>query len=1114
MPGHCGFHPNHDGIFALSSGSDATIRVHDIRDQGPKSWWRTEDESEPELSDLSGTDLHDKAVGCLAIAPDSLNMATGSDDGFVRIFSLKSAVKGKDIAVDAELVQACARFGGPVRAIDFSPTGAFLAVAGDEPGVLKIVMTAQPSNVTVLRAPSGKGNEAISALKFDPDGDFIASVSEKGNVIVWGVERGKLLTVVDLNSRNAKCLAWSPAGSHLVCGTEKGIVVVKRDSWTFDYLLEDASDHDDDEDEIYASSTGKDRIAAVAWSLNGRYLVAAREDSNVSLWDAQQRKVLASWRGQEVAQKIHWHPKSNALLLIDKIGQWGLIPDVVPSHLPSPYSDALTVRLPTLPQPNDKADMQDIPRDVIDDEEDVNSIKRSKGVKVRHLKQRESEKKDEAVQEKKKKKNGGSSAEEEDENELENGFTFNASDVDADEEEDIRSRDDGGSGECDDNSESDEELPGEFAGLENGGVRLPARTSKSRSRSLHGRRRARQALIVQKSFMPTSTPLSEQESKKRRILAWNLVGAVLSFDESTHDIVEIEFADASKRTIGIKDHFGYTLSCLTEVGVLLASPKKKEHGSLITFRPFSSWSNNSDWTQYLHPDEDISVIALGQRFAAAITTPNGLVRIFSLSGIQTAIFGVHGHIVTAAAGDDSLVIVFVEPDSSVIKCELLGINGAGEVENIRFAGNIMLCANSRLEWIGFSKDTGELCSYDSNGWLWMLMDPKNGKRWVPVVQGAAKLGECDWFWVAAATSTHVIGVPCLSTERFPSAKPRPALRSLPLSAPVIEKVSKSGKPKIIERYVRTRMKLIRATYAKAVAEDMYNSDDDEVADAEDEVARMEVETDKCILAMMEDACRNEHNMRALDLATRLHSEVSFKYAIELAKHFKRSVLATRVEQVALRKIKLMQADERVGGGPSGKVSSSPVSPAPPEDPESYEAYDGFGDGKTGDADAMEVDGIVEVRKPLLNFDREDGNLPHPAATTRKNDADFGFDNVTDDEDESPSVPEERKRQNKKAKRALAKAGEGKKDDTKSGEGKKDGTKSGEDRKDGKKSGEGRKGGPKAVPRKRSLTMPQSQASVKEGIGGPVAKQAKMSIGSKAKNGGLRKTKFKNRFLMK
>lgn len=292
----------------------------------------------------------------------------------------------------------------------------------------------------------------------------------------------------------------------------------------------------------------------------------------------------------------------------------------------------------------------------------------------------------------------------------------------------------------------------------------------------------------------------------------------------------------------------------------------------------------------------------------------------------------------------------------------------------------------------------------------MLTDPKGGQRWIPLMQNAAKVGECDWFWVASATSTNVIGAPCLSNERYPPAKPRPALRTLPLTYPVIDKVTKSGKPTIIERYLRTKLKLSRALLAKAEVEDLFDSDDSEMEAADDFARRMEVEADKCVLPLMEEACRTEHNMRGLDLASRLNTKVSFKYAIELARHFKRAALATRVEQVALRKMEVMEDAER-GKRKRGGEAASPVTPGG-EAHEDEDEDEGDGavvkdEGATTEAEeeqANEDAGTTakHVRKttrvPAIEFEREeDGGARATGAVDMAD--------VTDDEEEPVRRPE-------------------------------------------------------------------------------------------------------------
>ncbi len=282
-PGPCGAAVSSDGTVLVTGGSDASVRAHDIRGKSDKvaePWWIKNAGNEPELPEMAIGELHETPISAVAIAPNDKTMATGSDDGFVRIFSFSTEELPPEdpksdchtLKADGDLVIACARFGGPVRALDFSPTGAFLAAAGEEPGVLKVIMTAQPSNVNILRCgEKEKGREAIIALAFDPSSDFVASVGEHGSACVWSVESGTFLSTIELNDRLAKSITWSPDGSELVVGTNKGAVVVHRGTWVFDHLLKDAGGGEDDDDDVgFSEVSGKGTVTAVSWSSSGR----------------------------------------------------------------------------------------------------------------------------------------------------------------------------------------------------------------------------------------------------------------------------------------------------------------------------------------------------------------------------------------------------------------------------------------------------------------------------------------------------------------------------------------------------------------------------------------------------------------------------------------------------------------------------------------------------------------------------------------------------------------------------------------------------------------------------------------------------------------------------
>lgn len=928
LPGQCALAQTPDGSYLLTSGVDGTLRPHDIRDSdslpsvGGKAaqvWWRQASPKEPNLSELPASDQHEKPVTSLALSPDCSVLASASADGFVRLFQVAKT----DNVPNVTFMQSCARFAASVRTLDFSPSGMFLAAAGEEPGVVKVIMTAQPTNINVLRAPpKSAGDDATIAVAFDPSGDFVLSVGERGGVAVWNVDNCAFVKDMELNGRKAHCLTWAPDGQSVLVGTDRGAVIVPRETWVMDFLLEDVSDaadeDDDDTNGLFSTAAQRNEVSAVAWSSNGRYGLTATRDSTVSVWDVHQKKILGAWKAESYIQSLAWHSKANAFVVIDSHGQWGIVSDVVPEHMPPPQSNVPFIELPSFPDDDERPKQKSKKGNGDNDDDDEGVVKRSKVAKSKKEKIKANKKRAREASRRRKEKAKGASQgptqdeDDDDDQQLENGFKINLSDVDADEEDDVERDGDSeslSSQDSDADSASDEEIPGELADLENSGVRLPQLKKRHKFRS-GSSRQARAVPSAPDPFMPASTPLSEKASKKVRILAWNLVGAVLSFDENTHDVVEVEFAEATRRTLGIKDHFGYTVGCLSETGVFLGSHKTKEHGAVISFRPFNSWAQNADWTQFMPENENIAVIALGDRFAAVVTTPNCMVRLFSLSGLQTSVYAIAGNVVTAAAAGDMLGIVFCEPDSVTLRVEILEISSIGEPVRVVYNGPAKIGTGSALEWVGFTNDTQELCMYDSYGWLWMLTDASGTQRWIPVVQNGAKGAGCDWLWAISATAEMFIGAPCLSNERYPPARPRPGPRSVQLSAPVIERVTKSGKPTVVERLLRTKLSLHRAIATKKLAEEECDPDDDEVVFADEAVARIELEADKCLLSMMQDACHYEYNMRALDLATRLNCKVSFKYAIDLAEHYKRMALLPRVQQVAEKKMALLEEEAR------------------------------------------------------------------------------------------------------------------------------------------------------------------------------------------------------------
>ncbi len=137
------------------------------------------------------------AAHAVAVAPDGLTIAAGSEDGVVRRWRPADGTRLPDVAIDV-----------PVHALAFAPDGRTLAV-GDEHGTIHLLDLAS-GRITGTRA----GHTArIWALDYAPDGRLV-SAGEDTLITVWGATS----TPVTLRGHSQRVydVAVAPDGSSVV----------------------------------------------------------------------------------------------------------------------------------------------------------------------------------------------------------------------------------------------------------------------------------------------------------------------------------------------------------------------------------------------------------------------------------------------------------------------------------------------------------------------------------------------------------------------------------------------------------------------------------------------------------------------------------------------------------------------------------------------------------------------------------------------------------------------------------------------------------------------------------------------------------------------------------
>ncbi len=146
---------------------------------------------------------HGDEIKSLAFSPDGKLLASGSQDGTVRVWEIES---GRSIYT---LSQA-----SPVLSIAFSPSG-FLLAAGSKDG--KILLW-DLNNGKLARVLKGHRYE-VNSVDFSPDGSLLISGSMDATLRIWNVKNGSLLNTLSGHFGIVTSVAFSPDQMRIASGS-------------------------------------------------------------------------------------------------------------------------------------------------------------------------------------------------------------------------------------------------------------------------------------------------------------------------------------------------------------------------------------------------------------------------------------------------------------------------------------------------------------------------------------------------------------------------------------------------------------------------------------------------------------------------------------------------------------------------------------------------------------------------------------------------------------------------------------------------------------------------------------------------------------------------------
>jgi WD40 repeat protein len=245
------------GGHTLASGTnDGTVRL-----------WNVADPVHPES--LAKPLAVGSAVYSVAFSPDGRTLASGSYDGTIRLWNVA------DPRHPQVIPQTLIAGTGAVYSVAFSPDGRTLA-SGDIDGTVRLWDIADPAHPRPLGRPLTVGS-AVYSVAFSPDGRTLASGEIDGTVRLWDIADparprplGRPLTV----GSAVFSVAFSPDGRTLASGTNGGAV-----------QLWDAADPARPRPLGRPLTVGS-AVFSVAFSPDGRTLASGSDSGAVQLWDA------------------------------------------------------------------------------------------------------------------------------------------------------------------------------------------------------------------------------------------------------------------------------------------------------------------------------------------------------------------------------------------------------------------------------------------------------------------------------------------------------------------------------------------------------------------------------------------------------------------------------------------------------------------------------------------------------------------------------------------------------------------------------------------------------------------------------------------------------------